>query len=108
MQRALIIFPLVAAASLMVVFNTVAADTSNTDAADTSAIRPANSKQAVAADVGEVRAVDYYQHQGRCATVPRFADQVTLIGSATGDPEKDTFAYPVTSMDTVCAASRTR
>ncbi len=59
---------------------------------------------AKALDDGEVRAVEYQQRQTHCATVPRFAEHPALIGAKTGDPEKDTIAYPVERLDTLCPA----
>lgn len=91
---------LVAIASPMVAFDAVAADTNE--------VRPGDPNQAVAADIGEIRAIDCHQRQGQCATVPRFADRVTPIGPGSGNPGRDTFAHPVTSVDIVCATSPTR
>jgi len=100
MQRSFFASLLIAFATLTVSFSAFAEDINE--------IQSGNSKRAVAVDMGEVHATDYYQHQRQCTTVPRFADQVTPVGATSGDPEKDTFAYPVKSVDTVCASSQTQ
>ena len=80
----------------------------NAMAADPGKIDTTNSGQVQTADVGEVHAVDYYQHQKQCTTIPHFGDQVTQIGATTRDSEKDTVAYPVKSLDTVCSTDRSK
>ena len=77
-------------------------------AADPGKIDATSPGQVQTADVGEVHAIDYYQHQTRCTTIPRFGDQVTQIGATTRDPEKDTVAYPVKILDTVCSTDRSK
>jgi hypothetical protein len=99
MKNALMASSLIALASLTLIVNAVAAESDDVHS---------TRSNPVVADAGEVRAVDYYQHQQQCATVPHFADQVTAIGTNTGDPEKDTFAYPVKNVDTVCATNPTQ
>ena len=99
MKSALMASLLIAFASLTIIVHSVAAESD-----EVHSIR----SNPVVADAGEARAVDYYQHQQQCATVPHFADQVTAIGSNMGDPEKDTFAYAVKTVDTVCATNPTQ
>lgn len=57
-----------------------------------------------AGDDGETRAMTYYQQQERCASVPKFSETPRPISQTTGDPEKDTYAYPVERVDTLCAS----
>lgn len=59
------------------------------------------------ADEGEARGMTYYQEQERCASIPRFSETVRPMGQTTGDPEKDTYAYPVERTDTLCAPRAT-
>jgi hypothetical protein len=63
--------------------------------------------RAVAApDEGEARATEQYRQLPRCATVVQYGNQPTPIGPATGDLEKDTYAYRVTHTSTVCGAAQ--
>ena len=57
-------------------------------------------------DGGEARAAEYYRQKDRCAVVVQYNEKPGLIGPMTGDPEKDTYAYPVTRTDTVCTVAR--
>ncbi len=66
-----------------------------------------HAENAVALDNGEVLAMENHQRQDQCATVLRFADQPKLIGSVTGDPEKDTVAFPIRSSETFCISNQT-
>jgi hypothetical protein len=64
-------------------------------------------ENAVALDDGEVQAMENHQRQDQCATVQRFADQPKLMGLVTGDPEKDTVAFPVINSETSCVSNQT-
>ena len=57
-------------------------------------------------DSGEARAADYYRQKDRCAVIMQYGAKPGPVGPITGDPEKDTYAYPVKGTDNVCKAAR--
>ena len=59
-----------------------------------------------APDEGEARASEYHSQKNRCAQVVQYGEKPVPAGLVTGDPEKDTHAYPVRRIDTVCAPAR--
>ena len=59
-----------------------------------------------ASDEGEARAAQYYGQKGPCVIVVQYGEKPAPIGPMTGDPEKDTYAYPVKRTDNVCTAVR--
>jgi hypothetical protein len=58
-----------------------------------------------APDEGEVRATEHYKQQDRCSTIVQYGEQATPIGPTTGNPEKDTYAFPVQHTGIVCGAA---
>jgi hypothetical protein len=63
---------------------------------------------ASAADTGEQTAQQQYARTEHCATIPRYAAQPMPVGPRTGDPEKDTVAYKVERVETVCSRPANR
>ena len=54
----------------------------------------------------EARAAQYCGQKGHCVVVVQYGEKPAPIGPMTGDPEKDTYAYPVKGTDNVCTAVR--
>jgi hypothetical protein len=54
------------------------------------------------ADLGEQAAAQYRSKHPDCSTVLQYGKQTRPIGQVTGDPEKDTVAYPVERTQTSC------
>ena len=57
-------------------------------------------------DVGEKAAVEYRANHPPCSTVSQFGKQIKPIGQVTGDPEKDTMAYPVEHIQPDCPTDK--
>lgn len=68
--------------------------------ANTSAGR--NTSPATQADAGETTAAEYRVAHSICSSVLQYGNQVRPIGQVTGDPEKDTVAYPVERVQSDC------
>ena len=58
------------------------------------------------ADEGEELASDSHRLREHCQAVAQYGEQPAPVGPVTGDPEKDTYAYPVKRIDSRCSAAR--
>jgi hypothetical protein len=57
-------------------------------------------------DEGQRRAVEYCRQKEHRAVVVQYGEKPAPVGPMTGDPEKDTYAYPVKRTDTVWTVAR--
>ena len=71
------------------------ADTSNANL-------PATTKD----DVGEKFAEEYRAKHPECSAIVEYGKELAPVGQVTGDPEKDTIAYPVERIQLNCPPER--